>query len=169
MTRIGTTGWIGLAMATLVAVSGAITRVPGAESARKPRVSSVHGIEINARHTQGTFAGYSTGSLRGDWLAVVKHTPLSPNAVITGGTLTLVTATQHTSRTVRGHFNGGTITNVDPGSGCTNQTYRVAGNLTDFDGNGTGRFTVTLTHYRHAILGACLSYFAAVTGTLAVA
>jgi hypothetical protein len=162
-------GWIGVAVALTVAVTAAATRAPSASSASKPQVSSVEGIEIGVKHTQGTFTGYSTGSLPGDWVAVVKHTPLSPGATITGGTLKLVIDRNGTNRTVAGRFTGGTITNTNPGAGCTNQTYRVVGDFTHFDGNRTGRFSVTLTHYRHRLLGACIAYFATATGTLSVA
>jgi hypothetical protein len=167
--RAVTAGWVGLTVAALVAVSAAATRVPVAASATRVQVTTVHGIEIVPEHTEGTFTGYSTGSLPGDWVAVVKHTPLSPNATVTGGTLTLVTSQHRKTRTLTGQFSGGTITNTNPGANCTNQTYQVVGNITQFNGNHTGRFSVTLTHYRHSILGACISYFATTTGTLTVA
>jgi len=166
--RLGTIGWVGLAAGLVVAVSAAATRTPAANSAPKPQVTAVKGIEIVAHHTEGTFTGYSTGSLPGDWVAVVKHTPLSPNATITGGTFTLVTGRNRAPRTVKARFTGGTITNTDPGAHCTNQTYRVVGKLRDADGNRPGRFAVKLTHYRHEILGACTAYFATATGTLTV-
>jgi hypothetical protein len=163
------TGWVGLAVAVLVAVSAAVMRPQVAVSASRAQVTVVKGIEIIPEHTQGTFTGYSTGSLPGDWIAVVKHTPLSPNATITGGTLTLATTKQHATRTLTGRFDGGTITNTNPGANCTNQTYRVVGDITQFNGNHTGRFSVTLTHYRRSILGDCISYFATTNGTLTIA
>jgi hypothetical protein len=166
--RFAKTGWVGLAVAVVVAVSAAVTRPSIAASASRAQVTTVKGIEIAPEHTQGTFTGVSTGSLPGDWIAVVKHTPLAPSAKITGGTLTLITK-QKQPRTFTGRFNGGTITNTNPGTNCTNQTYDVVGNITHFGGNHTGRFTVTLTHYRHSILGACISYFATTTGTLTIA
>jgi hypothetical protein len=169
MNRWVATGWVGLAAAVLVAVSAAVTRAPVAASAIRAQVTAVYGIEIVPEHTEGTFTGYSTGSLPGDWVAVVKHTPLSPNATITGGTFTLVTSQQHTTRTLTGQFNSGAITNTNPGGNCTNQTYQVVGDLTHFNGNHTGRFSVTLTHYRRSILGACISDFATTTGTLTTA
>jgi hypothetical protein len=163
------TGWAGLAVAVLVAVSAVAARAPVAMSASRAQVTVVHGIEIVPEHTEGTFTGYSTGSLPGDWVAVVKHTPLAPNATITGGTLTLATNQHHKTRTLTGQFSGGTITNTNPGENCTNQTYRVVGNLVHFNGNHTGRFSVMLTHYRRSILGHCISYFATTTGTLIIA
>jgi hypothetical protein len=169
MSRYVATGWVGLAVAVLVALSAAVTRVPVAVSATRAQVTPVHGIEIVPEHTEGTFTGYSTGSLPGNWVAVVKHTPLSPSANITGGTFTLATTRQHKTRTLTGQFSSGTITNTNPGANCTNQTYQVVGNLTHFNGNHTGRFSVTLTHYRRSILDHCISYFATTNGTLAVA
>jgi hypothetical protein len=169
MNRFGTTGWIGLAVALTVAVSAAATRPPAAESAPKPQLTEVKGIEIVAHHTQGTFTGYSTGRLPGDWVAVVKHTPLSPNATITGGTLTLVTTRKGETRTFTARFTGGSITITNPGANCTNQTFHVVGDLTPFQGGNSGRFAVTLTHYRHSILGTCISYFATTSGTLTTA
>ena len=65
-------------------------------------MTTVKGIEIVPEHTHGTFTGYSTGSPPGDWIAVVKQTPLSPNATITGGTFTLATSQHHKTRTVTG-------------------------------------------------------------------
>jgi hypothetical protein len=113
MNRFVATGWVGLAVAVLVALSAAVTRVPVAVSATRAQVTTVHGIEIVPEHTEGTFTGYSTGSLPGDWVAVVKHTPLSPNATITGGTLTLATRQRHKTRTLTGQFSSGTITNTN--------------------------------------------------------
>jgi hypothetical protein len=167
MTRIATIKPVGLALALLVTVSVAVALTPSARSASRPQLTDVKGIEIVARHTQGTFVGYSTGSLPGEWTAVVEHTPLAPNATITGGTLHLVTGRGGASRALTARFTGGTITNTNPGAGCTNQTFRVVGKLTPFGGYRSGTFSVTLTHYRHAFLGSCVSYFATTTGTLA--
>jgi hypothetical protein len=169
MNRFVATGWVGLAVAVLVALSAAATRAPVAVSAPRVQLTTVRGIEIVPEHTEGTFTGYSTGSLPGDWVAVVKHTPLAPNATITGGTFTLVTNQHRKTRTLTGQFSSGTISNTNPGANCTNQNYKVVGNLTHFNGNHTGRFSVTLTHYRHSILDHCISYFATTTGTLATA
>jgi len=35
-------------------------------------------------------------------------------------------------------------------------------------GAGSGAFTATLTHYRHSILGHCITYAASVSGTLSL-
>jgi hypothetical protein len=147
----------------LVAVAAAAGKSTAAST---PLVSTVHGIELVAHHTQGTFSGYATGHLSGGWVAVVNHTPLQPNATITGGTLTFVTTHAGIKRPITGRFTSGTITNTNPGANCANQTFAVIGNLTHFNGNHTARLAVTLTHYRHTILGACTAYFATTTGTL---
>ncbi len=135
---------------------------------------NVAGTEIAFTPTQGAFVGIGLGST-GDkavWKAVVDHTPLSPNAVITGGTLVL------TSRDRAGQivpltasFTGGAVTLVDPGIPCGNQRFSVAGLLgnvtTPKSTGGTGSFTVLLTHYRAFLLGACRTYAASVVGTVA--
>jgi len=169
VSRFATIRPVGLAVALLVAVSVAVALTPPARSASRPQVTDVKGIEIVAHHTQGTFVGYGTGSLPGEWTAVVDHTPLSPNAKITGGTLRLVTTRGDATRTLGARFTGGSITNTNPGAGCTNQTFRVVGRLTPFSGYRSGTFSVTLTHYRHTFLGSCVSYFATTVGTLATA
>jgi hypothetical protein len=52
------------------------------------------------------------------------------------------------------HHHGGKITTLDPGANCTNQKYQVVDTQksvsTPTTSNGSGNFTVTLTHYRHA-------------------
>jgi hypothetical protein len=131
-------------------------------------VSKVHGIELVAEHTEGTFTGYSIGALTGGWVAVVDHTRLDPNARITGGTFTLITGKNEFDRPLTGRFTGGTVTTTNPGTNCTNQTFNVVGKLTHFNGNHAGRFSVKLTHYRHQLLGDCLTYFATASGTLRV-
>jgi hypothetical protein len=162
---------LGLAVAAVAAVAVAVavvaSRPPGAAAAAsRPLVSLVRGIEILPEHTQGTFSGYTTGYLTGGWLATVDHTPLQPNATITGGTFTLVTPHGGFDHPLTARFTTGTITNTNSGSNCTNQTFHVNGILAHLDGYRSGRFSVTLTHYRHPILGSCLNYFATVKGNL---
>jgi hypothetical protein len=163
------TRWNAVRLLTVftVTVLVAVAAASGKSTAASPGlVSTVHGIELVAHQTQGTFSGYTTGNLSGGWVAVVNHTPLQPNAGITGGTLTIVTTHAAFKRPITGLFTSGTITNTNPGANCTNQTFAVIGNLTHFNGNHTARLAVTLTHYRHAILGACTAYFATTNGTL---
>ena len=61
---------------------------------------------------------------------------------------------------------------INPGASCTNQTFAVHGILGKVGwwsaGSGSGRFDVTLTHYRRSIFGRCVSYSASVRGTLSL-
>ena len=67
-------------------------------------------------------------------------------------------------------YQGGTITTIDPGAGCTNQKYLVTGTLenvsTSTTSGGSGSFSVTLTHYRYSFFGICVIYKARVAGTV---
>ncbi len=154
--------------ATLIPAASARPVVP----ARPPVVAGARGIEVFATHTQGTFAGVLSGPLSGGWTAVVDHTPLGPNARITGGTLTLSTRLNGRAVTLRGRFARGSVTNTNPGAGCTNQVFTVVGDIVDVSGtgrgakNGTGKLAVTLTHHRARFLGSCVTYFATETGTV---
>jgi hypothetical protein len=132
----------------------------------RPVVARVHGIELIAKRTQGTFSGYTTGGITGGWLAVVDHTPLDPNARITSGTFSFATSLGQLEHPLAARIERGSITMTTPGAHCTNQTFRVTGHLTRLNGYRTGAFALTLTHFRHDILGTCLSYFATTTGTL---
>ena len=152
----------GMALLAVVAIASSGT----ATASPRPVVASVHGIELIAHHTQGTFGGYTSGGLSAGWLAIVNHTPLNPNAHITGGSFTLITKTSGLNHPITAQINHGTITNTNPGANCTNQTYAVTGTLNHITGNHTGTFSLTLTHWRHNILGTCLAYFATTTGTL---
>jgi hypothetical protein len=129
------------------------------------------GAEIAATSTQGTFVGNATGDLPGAWRAVVQHTPLSPNATITGGSFRLVTTSL---QLVVGTFNaGGTVTQLNPGAGCTDQTYLVQDPLSNVGvggpGSGSGTFQILLTHFRanFPFIG-CRTYSATVQGTLSL-
>jgi hypothetical protein len=129
-------------------------------------VARVHGIELIARHTQGTFSGYTTGGLSGGWLAVVHHTPLDPNARITGGSFSFAASLDQLGHPLAARIKRGAIRVTNPGVHCTNQTFTVTGSLGHLDGYRAGAFSLTLTHWRHNIFGACLSYFATTDGTL---
>jgi hypothetical protein len=131
---------------------------------------AITGYEYYATSTQGRFAGTAAGS-SGDtaaWNAVVSHTPLTTTATITGGTADLATSNLVT---LHGLFSGGTVTQTSGFSGCTNQTYEIAGSLkqvsrSDSNRRGKGTFTATLTHYRVSVLGACVVYSASVEGVI---
>jgi hypothetical protein len=128
---------------------------------------SVSGIEIFATSTQGIFTGTASGDLPGRWQVTVNHTPLSPDATITGGSLNLATTLNGSSTLVTAQLTGGTVV-LAPSSGCTNQQYSINATLggvgTWYSGSGTGTFTGTLTHYRTSIFGRCVTYSASVTG-----
>jgi hypothetical protein len=51
---------------------------------------------------------------------------------------------------------------LDRGANCTNHKYRITGTpgrvLSTTPSNGSGELSVTLTHYRHRILGRCIAY-----------
>jgi hypothetical protein len=150
------------------AVLGAVLALPLAASAA-PSVStysdSVSGIEIYATPTEGVFTGTASGDLPGAWYAVVDHTALSPNAVITGG-YTYVAAF---FELVEGDFTGGAVTLTNPSSSCRNQIYDVEATLANVGiggGTGTGSFSGALTHFRKRIFGRCVTYSATITGTL---
>jgi hypothetical protein len=124
----------------------------------------VTGREIFATSTVGVFAGIASGSLPGTWTALVVHTPLSsPPSLITGGSFGLAT----TIGTVTGTFSGGAVTQTGGFAGCVNQTYTVAGTLTQVGiggGSGDGTFTATLTHFNTNFFGRCITYKATVSG-----
>jgi hypothetical protein len=132
---------------------------------------NVVGTEIAATSTQGTFLGKATGNLPGAWKAVVQHTPLSPSATITGGSFKFVTTS---FQVIVGTFNpGGALNQLNPGAGCTNQTYLVQDALSNVGigspGAGTGTFQVLLTHFRATFpFVGCQTYAATVQGTLSL-
>jgi hypothetical protein len=142
----------------------------GVASAATTRTDTVQGAEVAYTSTQGTFTGYADGDLAGAWTAVINHTVLSPNATITGGTLTLLTVIHWLPATVEGTFaDGGTVTRVSQQAGCGDQKYAVKDKLVHVGadgGSGTGDVSATLTHHRHRILGRCVAYAATITGTV---
>ena len=137
---------------------------------------TVKGGEYFFTSTDGKFAGTASGALPGTWNADVQHTPLclscSPTATVTGGSFSLVTHLNGWPNVVSGSFSGGYVQVTNPGLNCTNQTFAVHGVLSGvhslFGGNGGGVFDVQLTHYRYSVFGSCITYGAAVAGTLAV-
>jgi hypothetical protein len=149
-----------------VVVGLAMLIAPAAASAA---TDSVTGFEVAFTSTRATFVGKASGDVPGHWKAVVDHTPLSPNATITGGSFKLVTTTW---LVIVGTFDyGGTVTRTNPGTGCTNQTYDVSDTLSNIGvgvpGTGTGSFHVVLTHKRAFVpFVGCVIYSATVAGTL---
>jgi hypothetical protein len=157
-----------------VVTAAALTALPAAAQAAPASTTfQIQGAEIAFTSTRGTFVGRGLGNAgdRSAWKAVVDHTPLSSlPASITGGRFTMATlGPTATTDFVVGTFTGGTIAVVNPGLGCTNQTYDVFGDVgnvtTSTTSGGTGSFDVLLTHYRVRLFGRCVSYAATVTGT----
>ena len=125
----------------------------------------IAGYEYAFTSTVGRFAGGGTGVAGGTayWNATVTHDRLgSKPTYVNGGSFAM---------TVRGpglsvdavvgtfSYHGGKITTLDPGTNCTNQKYLVVDTLknvsTPSSSAGSGTFRVTLTHYRHRLLGRC--------------
>jgi hypothetical protein len=158
-----------LRLALITALATASFSVAAAAAAAATYSDSLKGIEVAASSTQGTFIGTASGALPGQWAATVNHTPLSPNATITGGSFSIATTLNGTPTLVTGRFSGGTVT-LAAGSGCTNQQFTINGTLinvgTWYSGTGTGSFSGTLTHYRTSIFGSCVTYSASVTGSV---
>jgi len=153
-----------------VALAALALAAPATAVAAQTYTDTVTGYEYAFTSTDGRFAGTAAGALPGAWEADIRHTQLclscSPTATITGGSFSL--ATSHSL--IVGHFTGGSVQVLNPGAGCTNQTFAVRGNLGGVGrwtaGTGSGTFAVTLTHYRRSILGHCTTYGAKVAGTL---
>jgi hypothetical protein len=162
----------------LVTVAALVALVAARGAAATPVSTSfaIVGYEYAFTSTVGSFAGNGTGNA-GDtalWNARVEHDPLgSTPTYVNGGSFAM------TTRSPGGHldfatgdfaYQGGMITVVDPGAGCTNQRYRVTGTLesvtTTTTSGGSGGFSVVLTHYRYSLFGHCVIYKARVAGTV---
>jgi hypothetical protein len=158
-----------VALAALVAAGGATAAPPSTSFA-------IAGYEYAFTSTVGSFAGTGNGNA-GDsaaWNARVVHDRLgSIPTYVNGGEF------QMTTRSPGGHldfvtgdfaYHGGRITVLDPGTGCTNQRYRVTDTLehvaTRTTASGSGTFSVVLTHYRFSLFGQCLIYKARVAGAV---
>lgn len=164
---------LGTIVAGVLTVGALIALPAAAVAAPASTAFQVKGLEIAFTSTRATFVGYGSGNAAegSAWKAVVDHAPLSSQpAAITGGTfsmgtLSLVPAVDF----VRGTFTGGTITETNPGTGCTKQTFRVTGTLGDVStsttSGGTGRFDGVLTHHRLSLFGDCVTYAATVSGS----
>ncbi|HZQ03352.1 MAG TPA: hypothetical protein VFA88_04950 [Gaiellaceae bacterium] len=154
-----------------IGVSAAALALAGAGSTAVSPSYEVNGVEVAATSTEGTFVGSGTGS-SGDslfWTAVVDHTPLSPSATVTGGSLTALSYGDGSLSALTGRFTGGTVTYDTARSSpapCGNQVFDVVGRLALTSGSaaGTGAFQVYLTHYRLSVLGTCVTYAASVRG-----
>jgi hypothetical protein len=166
-----------LRLAVMVLVSAAALAIPTAASAAPASTSfTVTGFEYAFTQTVGFFAGSATGNAgdRGAWNTSVEHDPLgSAPTYVNGGWFQMATrSTTGRLDFVTGTFvnRGGTITTLDPGSGCTNQRYLVTGTLADVTtsttAGGSGTFSVVLTHFRTSVFGRCVTYRATVAGNV---
>jgi hypothetical protein len=163
---------------SLLAIVVALAALAGSAAAGGSATSSstLSGYEYAFTSTNGKFAGTSAGALRGPWQAEVKHTALclscTPTAKIDDGGFKLASIHNGRPAVATGPFVGGTIRVTNSGAGCTNQAFAVNGVLAGVGwgsrGNGTGTLTVTLTHYRHRVVGKCVTYGAAVRGALSL-
>jgi hypothetical protein len=164
---------LGTIVAGVLTVGALIALPAAAVAAPASTAFQVKGLEIAFTSTRATFVGYGSGNAAegSAWKAVVDHAPLSSQpAAITGGTFSMGTLSLAPAVDfVRGTFTGGTITETNPGTGCTKQTFRVTGTLGDVStsttSGGTGRFDVVLTHHRLSFFGDCVTYAATVSGS----
>jgi hypothetical protein len=139
---------------------------------------AITGYEYAFTSTVGNFAGNGSGNAGGSvyWNASVKHDRLgSAPTYVNGGSFAMaVRGPGDTVDAVVGilAYHGGTITTLRPGLNCTNQEYLVTDTVeavrTSTTSNGSGALRVTLTHYRHRVLGRCIAYKAKVTGVVSV-
>ena len=163
------------ALAVLVGLS----TVEGAAAAPASTTFTVVGYEYAFTSTLGCFAGTAGGNAgdRGTWSACVQHDRLgSSPTYINGGKLAMATTSPSDPLdAVTGSFvyHGGTITTLNSGANCTNQQFRVSGLLQDIatttTTDGSGTFSVILTHYRTSIFGSCVIYKAKVSGSVSFA
>ena len=149
---------------------------PATAAAAQSYSDTISGYEYAFTSTDGKFAGTASGALPGSWKTDVQHTALclscTPTARITGGSFSLATVHNGLPALVSGAFVGGTVQVTNVGASCSNQTFAVNGILGHVgwwsSGTGSGVFRATLTHYRHSILGRCITYGASVRGTLSL-
>jgi hypothetical protein len=163
-------------LAVLVAAAIAALLASSPASAAPASTSfTIVGYEYAFTSTVGSFAGTGSGNAgeTAVWNATVEHDPLgSTPTYVNGGSFAMSTASTSHLDYLKGTFayHGGTITTLDPGSGCTNQRYLVTGALhnvsTSTTSGGSGSFIVTLTHYRYSLFGTCIIYKARAAGTV---
>jgi hypothetical protein len=165
-------------LAALVALTAVVLSTPLAASAAPASTRfTIVGYEYSFTSTVGSFAGTGGGNAgeTAVWNATVEHDRLgSTPTYVNGGSFAMATASSSHLDYVTGTFayHGGTITVVDPGTGCRNQQYLVTGTLqavaTSTTSSGSGSFAVTLTHYRFSLFGTCFIYKARVAGFVAL-
>jgi hypothetical protein len=155
-----------------LAAALAVGLAPGAAAATVSSKYAITGIETSfPTNNTSTFGGSARGS-SGDvavWSASVQHQSLAncpfgtgTSCAITGGSFSLRSSS---GANVTDTFtNKGTVTPVSQQPGCGKQVFAVAGALAT--SAGPGSFTATLTHYRTSLFGACVPYFATITGSV---
>ena len=145
----------GLVVATVGAAALAAAAVASAATAYDVKLTGTEVPPITS--TLGTFVGLANGELKGTWRVQIAHEPLKAGASskITGGSYSLLTLSR---RKVVGRATGGSVTPVNPGAGCTNQTFHVVTTFTNANFDGT------LVHRRHRVLGQCVIYAATISG-----
>ena len=159
----------------IVLLTLAAVALPAAASSAPVSTSfKIAGYEYAFTSTVGSFAGNGSGDAGGTayWNATVKHDRLgSDPTYVNGGSFAMtIRGPDNSVDAVVGTFahQGGKITTLDPGANCTNQKYLVGDALkavsTPKTSNGSGNFSVTLTHYRRRLLGRCIAYKARVSG-----
>jgi hypothetical protein len=159
----------------VTALAAAVALPASAAAAPASTVFAVSGHEYAFTPTVGCFAGTAVGNAgdRAAWNTCVEHDPLgSVPTYVNGGRFAMTTrspAGRYDFVTGTFVYHGGTIETIDPGANCTNQRYLVTGALEDVStsttSGGSGRFSVTLTHFRTRIFGRCITYRASVVGT----
>lgn len=159
----------------VTALAAAVALPASAAAAPVSTVFALSGHEYAFTPTVGCFAGSAVGNAgdRAGWNTCVEHDPLgSQPTYVNGGRFVMSTRGPAGGYDfVTGTFvhHGGTIETIDPGANCTNQRYLVTGTLEDVTtsttSGGSGRFSVTLTHFRTRIFGRCIAYRASVVGT----
>ena len=164
-----------VALVAAAAAAVAVTAAPASARTLVLPTYSITGIETGVpQDGVSPFAGVASSRLGGAvWKASVPHDSLSlctqpgvtPCSQVTaGGSFSLSGLFVR----VQGSFlTGGPIRLVsgDP-VGCTTSTsvYSVSGQV-QLSTGGTATFAALLTHYQVPLLGACVPYFATVTGT----
>jgi hypothetical protein len=161
----------------VVPLALAAVALPAAASSEPVSTSfKIVGYEYAFTSTVGSFVGSGSGDAGGTayWNAIVKHDRLgSDPTYVNGGPFAMTVRGPGSSVDAAvGTFthHGGKVTTLDRGANCTNQKYLVADTLkavsTPTTSNGAGNFRVTLTHYRHRLLGRCVAYKARLSGTV---
>jgi len=158
-------------IAALAAV--AVVVASPASAATTPRYS-VSGIETGIPQSAGgdestsPFAGtaFSWSAGLAAWAAHVTHHSLDACAALGDGCITGGDFSLSGSRSITGTFESGSIGLISGSSvTCTSTAVYAVSGVVDLTGGGTATFSARLTHYQVKLFGACVPYFATVSGT----